>query len=305
MEEFSLLGVSFACGSREELRKKAETLMRETRAAKSEAEMSKARKGRGACVVKELFPRPGLATEGVSQTAENDAKTSARDGAPYIVTPNAEITYRAYRNPGFSRLLAGAAMRLPDGVGVTLGARLFGGRLSRYPGIELAEELLAAAPPEGLRLFLLGGRPGVAMRAGASLSRRYPHIRIVGARHGYFPPEEEGRVWEEICTARPDLLFVCLGSPRQERWMAARPLPAPAIGLGGALDVWAGDLRRAPRLLRRAGLEWLWRLLSEPRRWRRTAALPRFLLALLRARLSLFAQNATKRRHTARKKRQM
>ncbi len=272
MKRFSLLGVEFSRAEGEELFSRA--------AALAEA----ARRARG---IEDIAPY------GIS-------------GGGYIVTPNAEITYRASRDPAFCNILNRAALVLPDGVGVTTAARLFGVRLCRFPGIDFAEGLLAAAPPEGYRLFLLGGREGVAARAAVLLSHRYPRVKVVGVHHGYFANgEEAAAAAAEIAAASPDLLFVCLGSPRQEEWMAAHPLPCLALGLGGALDVWSGDVRRAPRLFRRLGLEWLFRLLSDPRRWRRALALPLFLGAVLRARLSLFSQTARKSRPRAKKNRQM
>lgn len=215
--------------------------------------------------------------EGALSRAE--ALMAAGEGAR-IYTPNAEIALRAARYPAFSDLLARADLLLPDGVGVTAAARWSGAHLSRIAGIDFAEALLARAP-RGCRLYLLGGAEGVAERAGRALSLRYPQVEIVGARHGYFSPDEERGVAEEILAAAPDLLFVCLGSPKQEEWIERHRVRALAIGLGGALDVWAGDVRRAPLPLRRAGLEWAYRLLREPRRLRRAGALPLFLLRVL------------------------
>ena len=268
MKAFSLLGVRFSHAKREELLSRAAACVEAMRAARS-------------------------STEG-----------GRISGGGYIVTPNAEITYRASRDPAFCIILNRATLVLPDGVGVTAAARLFGVRLCRFPGIDFAEALLAAAPPEGYRVFLLGARDGVAKRAAAALARRYPSVQIVGVHHGYFRAEEDAAVRAQIAAAAPDILFVCLGSPRQEEWMAAHPLPCIAIGLGGALDVWSGSVRRAPRLFRQLGLEWLFRLLSEPRRWRRVLLLPRFLGAVLHARF-FSSQTDLKSRPLSSKNRQM
>ena len=280
MERFSLLGVRFSCGTREEL------------LADAADRIKKARKARG------------IGTAEEAARGEKAVRNRGR-GGEYIVTPNAEITYRAARDADFCGILNRAATVLPDGVGVTAAARLFGVRLCRFPGIEFAEHLLAAAPPEGYRLFLLGGRAGVAERAAATLEERFLRVRVVGVHHGYFKDAEDAAVTAAITAAEPDLLFVCLGSPRQEKWMAVHPLPCLALGLGGALDVWSGRVRRAPRLLRRMGLEWLFRLLSEPKRWRRAPALFLFMGAVLRKRLSFFSQTARKRRFAPSKNRQM
>ncbi len=268
MKAFSLLGVRFSHAEREELLSRAAACVKAARAARSRTEGGRI------------------------------------SGGGYIVTPNAEITYRASRDPAFCGILNRATLVLPDGVGVTAAARLFGVQLCRFPGIDFAEALLAVAPPEGYRVFLLGARGGVAVRAAAALAGRYPRVQVVGVYHGYFRAEEDTAVRAQIAAAAPDILFVCLGSPRQEEWMAAHPLPCVAIGLGGALDVWSGSVRRAPRLFRRLGLEWLFRLLSEPRRWRRALLLPRFFVAVVHARFFPL-QTDRKKRALHQKNRQM
>lgn len=204
----------------------------------------------------------------------------ARGGCARVYTPNAEIALRAARSVAFSDMLLRAEMLLPDGVGVSLAAKLYGGTLCRIAGIDFAEGLLSSAPRR-YRLFLLGGREGVALRAAAALSARFAQADIVGARHGYFGCEEEGAVLDEIAAARPDVLFVCLGSPKQEEWIERLRPPCLSVGLGGALDVWSGDLPRAPRALRAMGGEWLFRILCEPKRVLRARALPLFALRVL------------------------
>lgn len=198
-----------------------------------------------------------------------------------VYTPNAEMALHAYRSAAFSDLLARADLLLPDGVGVTAAARLAGVRLARIPGIDFAERLLACAPQRGYRLYLLGGAPGVAVRAARVLSIRYPRVTVCGARDGFFSRDEEGAVCDAVAAAKPDILFVCLGSPKQEEFIERHRPPCLAIGLGGALDVWAGDKRRAPTFVRRMGGEWLFRIACEPKRIARAAALPAFALRVL------------------------
>jgi len=138
---------------------------------------------------------------------------------------------------------------------------------------------------EGYSIFLYGAKPGVAERAGVVLANNYLGLRIVGAMDGY---GDDRLVREAILEARPDLLLVCLGAPKQELWMAAHVGQLPVglmIGLGGALDVFAGEVQRAPERWRRLGLEWLYRLCKEPRRARRMLSLPLFLLAVIGQRL--------------------
>jgi len=147
----------------------------------------------------------------------------------------------------------------------------------RLPGIEMGEFLLSIAAKHHLRVFLLGGRPCVALRASERLHILYPGLHTVGTHHGYFEAgsESERTVQNAIRRSAPDLLLVCMGFPRQEafllKYRSTFPTLRIGIGLGGALDVWAGDLRRAPLPFRRCGLEWLWRIVREPKR------IPRFL----------------------------
>ena len=198
-----------------------------------------------------------------------------------IYTPNAEMACRAARSTAFSDLLNSADLLLPDGVGIQLAARMQGVSLPRMPGIDFAEALLQSAPHSGYRLFLLGAAPGVARAAARRLTARYPHITICGIQDGYFAPEMAHAVACTIRQAAPDLLFVCLGSPRQEEWIAMHRPPCPALALGGALDVWSGRVRRAPQPVQRAGMEWLWRTLHQPARIKRLPALVSFSARVL------------------------
>ena len=193
-----------------------------------------------------------------------------------IFTPNAEMAHRATRSPAFSDLLNRADLLLPDGIGITAAARMQGTPLPRLPGIDFAEALLRTAPSNGYRLFLLGARPGVAAKAGKALCRRFPRVTVCGVQDGYFAPEMAHSVAAAIRAAEPNLLFVCLGSPRQEEWIAVHRPPCLALGLGGALDVWSGEVKRAPQIVQKAGMEWLWRTLRQPSRLARLPALAAF-----------------------------
>jgi N-acetylglucosaminyldiphosphoundecaprenol N-acetyl-beta-D-mannosaminyltransferase len=193
---------------------------------------------------------------------------------------NAEMLWRAWHEESFARVLAGAALVTADGVGVLWAARRLGQPpLVQVAGIDLVLALARRGAQEGWRFFLYGGRPGVAEAAAEELRRRYPGVQIVGTAHGYQTPEGEEAVRAAIRSARPQVLLVGLGSPKQEYWIA-RHLPElgvpVAVGIGGSLDVLAGKSRRAPEWVRRRGLEWLYRLVREPRRWRRQSVLPAF-----------------------------
>ncbi|MBR0208195.1 MAG: WecB/TagA/CpsF family glycosyltransferase [Oscillospiraceae bacterium] len=205
-----------------------------------------------------------------------------RRGA-YVVTPNTEIVLKAKNSPALRKAIRGAALSLPDSVGVMIAGRILKAPIeARIPGIDFAAELLSRMAPEGKRVFLLGAKEGVAARAAEALIAAYPGLVIAGTGNGYFDSREEIALVERINAASPDLLLVCLGTPKQELWMhrnAARLRVGLMAGLGGALDVFSGDVPRAPARWRRDGLEWLYRLLREPRRINRAVKLPLIVFA--------------------------
>jgi N-acetylglucosaminyldiphosphoundecaprenol N-acetyl-beta-D-mannosaminyltransferase len=208
--------------------------------------------------------------------------------AALVFTPNPEAVVEARRDHRVRTVLATADLALPDGVGVVWAAARCGRPLpARVPGVDFMQDLLAAAAARRWPVYLLGARPGVAAEAAARARQRYPGLQVAGTAHGYFPAAEEAAVVARIRDSGARLLFVGLGGARQHdflyRHRAALGEVRLAMAVGGSLDVLAGVVRRAPRLVRRLGLEWLWRLLREPRRWRRQLALPRFALAVLAA----------------------
>jgi N-acetylglucosaminyldiphosphoundecaprenol N-acetyl-beta-D-mannosaminyltransferase len=213
----------------------------------------------------------------------------AHGGMHQVVTLNPEYLYRAQTERDLGRILEQAALVTVDGIGLQWALRLSGLRVpERVTGIDLMLHICRRAVFEGWRVFLLGGRPGVAEGAATRLLQDLPGLRIVGAHHGYFSPEEEPAVIAKVKSAAPQLLFVGLGAPRQERWIHANRqtlAPLVAIGVGGSFDVVAGRVKRAPVWMRRLGLEWLGRLLREPWRWRRMLVLPLFALFVIRVRL--------------------
>ena len=207
-----------------------------------------------------------------------------RDGA-YVVTPNAEIILNARNDCALQTALRAAAISLPDGVGAMLAARILGAPIcERIAGIDFAQALLAYLNTQKGSVFLLGARDGVALRAAEALSGRYPSLIVAGAENGFFREEQEEELIAKINAVSPDLLLVCLGTPKQELWMY-RHAPHLKVGLmaglGGALDVFSGDLKRAPKAWRDRGLEWLFRLLQEPGRLRRVLRLPHIILLAL------------------------
>lgn len=207
-----------------------------------------------------------------------DALCRAGEGG-YIVTANPELILRARTEIELRQVVDGAALVLADGVGVLYAADILGTPLpERVSGSDLVPALLPKMAERGASLFLYGGKPGVAERAAAALKALYPGLRIAGTENGYI--SDETALLERIQEAKPELLLVALGAPRQERWMAEhRALPCLMIGVGGLLDVFARDIPRAPIGWQKAGLEWLYRLYKEPRRLPRMVKLP-WVLAL-------------------------
>ncbi len=198
-----------------------------------------------------------------------------------VVTPNPEFVVLARHHAAFRDALWQSALAIPDGGGLLLAARLLGLRLrQQVRGTDLAYRLIDHARREDWRVFLLGAGPGVAPAAAACLRSRYPGVSIVGTFGGNAAPAGDADTRAAVSAAgRVDLLLVAYGAPRQELWMQ-RNLPAldvgVAMGVGGVLDYMAGRVRRAPPLVRNAGLEWLFRLARQPWRWRRQAALIAF-----------------------------
>lgn len=218
--------------------------------------------------------------------AEERADALLRSGAGgYIVTANPEIVLRCREDAAYAAAVNGAKLVLADGVGDLCAARILGTPLpGRVAGADLVPRLLARLAERGGSVFLYGARPGVAERAGESLQSAYPGLRIAGTENGYI--SDETALLEALEREKPDLLLLGLGAPRQELWMAEnrQRTPAVMIGVGGLLDVFAGDIPRAPKAWQRLGLEWLYRLLREPRRFKRVIRLPKILLLALRER---------------------
>ncbi|MHB1345019.1 MAG: WecB/TagA/CpsF family glycosyltransferase, partial [Thermoleophilia bacterium] len=197
------------------------------------------------------------------------------------VSFNPELVIRAQREPGVAEALLAADLRYPDGVGVVWAAARRGARgLERVPGIELAEHVLERAAVEGLGVYLLGAAPGVVEEAAEVLRARYPGLRVAGTHHGYFAAEEEADLVTEVRDSGAAILLVALGAPRQELFVyrnRAALGACVALGVGGSFDVWSGRVRRAPGWARALNVEWLYRLVTDPRRLRRQVALPVFV----------------------------
>ncbi|WP_040683447.1 WecB/TagA/CpsF family glycosyltransferase [Thermosinus carboxydivorans] len=202
-----------------------------------------------------------------------------------VATANAEMVMMAQSDKELANILRQADLVVPDGAGIVWAARYHGYKMpERVAGFDLAQAILARAATTGYRIFLLGGAPGIAARAKAVAESRYPGVNIVGTYHGFFQAADEAALLADIRARRPDVIFVALGVPKQEKWLwqHRKELSVPvAIGVGGTFDVMAGTVRRAPVWMQRAGLEWLYRLMSQPQRAVRMLALPRFVYRVL------------------------
>ncbi|MDE2481260.1 MAG: WecB/TagA/CpsF family glycosyltransferase [bacterium] len=222
----------------------------------------------------------------------------ARTGAgAQIVTLGTEMVVQAQRDAAFRDVVNGAALSLCDTVGLLAVARRRGADLrGRVTGVELVERLCAGAAREGVRVYLFGGAEGVAADAAAVLETRFPGLQIAGVRNGFFGGDESARIAADIRASDAAIVFVGLGSPRQEFWLAEHLRATgcgAGIGVGGSFDVLSGRVRRAPRVWRRFGLEWLYRLIREPHRWRRQLALPYFVWLITLERLGIAAKKGT------------
>lgn len=213
----------------------------------------------------------------------------AEGKAPFcVVTPNTNMVMNATRSAEFRRTLALADLSTADGVGIVAAARRAGTPLpERVTGIDTGYEVMKWCAGKGKRVFFFGGREGVARKAADRLCAAMPGLCVCGTRNGYFEESENARIIAGIRNASPDLLIVCLGSPKQELWVREHFRELSGIGavmtLGGSIDVWAGRARRAPALVRKMRLEWAWRMLCDWRRFRLLPDLWRFERATKRS----------------------
>ncbi|WP_264323030.1 WecB/TagA/CpsF family glycosyltransferase [Romeriopsis navalis] len=216
------------------------------------------------------------------------ARLRNRQGT-HVITLNAEMTMQAIQRPALAETLQQADLVIPDGAGVVLYLRLYGRKVRRCAGVELAEQMIRQAAQQDDRpVFFYGGKPEVLDKATLAWQQRLPKLKVVGAVHGYIPPEEEPRVLEKLAETQPSLILVGLGVPRQELWIAAHRHLCPNaiwIGVGGSFDIWSGSKDRAPAWLADNNLEWLYRLYQEPWRWKRMLSLPKFAIKAIVYRL--------------------
>lgn len=209
-----------------------------------------------------------------------------REGTPrQVVTADSSMVVQALGDAHLLDIINQADLVTPDSIGILWACRRSGIHMpERVSGVDLVARLAQVSAQTGLRLYFLGAQPGVAEEAARRLRERYPSVCIVGWHHGYFPPKEDAEVIEQVREARPEVLCVAMGIPKQEKWIARyrEVLGVPvSIGVGGTFDVLSGRVRRAPLWMQRMGMEWLWRVGHNPRKISKVMLLPRFAWMVL------------------------
>ncbi len=205
--------------------------------------------------------------------------TSNRPRSIFAVNP--EKSFSVPKDPLLHKIFKAADMLIPDGIGVVLAARFLHGRkLSRVPGVELMEKICQLSAQTGYRLFIYGAKEEVNKTAVGELRNRYPDLKIVGRSNGYLEEDKMDALIEKINNSEAEILFIALGSPRQEKWYAKYKDKLESVkicqGIGGSLDAITGNVKRAPKFWIDLNLEWLYRLISEPERIKRQKVLPIF-----------------------------
>jgi N-acetylglucosaminyldiphosphoundecaprenol N-acetyl-beta-D-mannosaminyltransferase len=203
----------------------------------------------------------------------------------HLITANPEIVMLSRRDPLLQQIMAEAAMITPDGIGIVLASKWQGKSLQeRVTGYDILQGLLEAGNNKGYSVYLLGADEATSFKAAEAIRRQYPGVRIAGRHHGFFSVQNETQIVSDIQVAKPDILVVAMGAPFSEKWIYKYKdvLQAKiAFGVGGSLDIMAGKVKRAPGMWQKLHVEWLYRLLSQPTRWRRQLVLPKFVLSVL------------------------
>ncbi len=208
-----------------------------------------------------------------------------------IATPNSEIVVNATKSQKLLDILSGADLIIPDGIGLVYASKIMGQPLSeRVTGIDFLEKIIIYLSETHRSIYFLGSKPAqgaekaVAEQAAEKIRQKYPKLKVAGTHHGYFKEGDEPEIVEKINASGADFLCVALGSPKQEAFVEKyrdQLKPKAAIGVGGSLDVWAGTLKRAPEFYQKHGLEWLYRFVQEPSRYKRMGALPVFMAKVM------------------------
>jgi len=207
-------------------------------------------------------------------------------GCSLIVTPNSEIVVNASRDAELKSLIESAELIIPDGIGLVYASKILKNPLhERVTGIDFLSAILEYLQANGKSAYFLGSKPGVAELAASNMKLKYPDLKIAGTHHGYFKADDEKELVRSINESGAEFLCAAMGSPRQEKFIydhiGELSNVRAAMGVGGSLDVWAGTLKRAPEFYQKHGLEWLYRLLQEPSRYKRMLKLPVFMIKVM------------------------
>lgn len=209
------------------------------------------------------------------------------DKVNQVVTINPEMFTIARQDEEFSEILKSAEMVTPDGVGVKIGLQIMGEKVPRIAGVEFSRRMIDEAAKANLPVALIGAKPEIIEKAVSNLKSEVADLNIVYYHDGYFNNTDE--IMNNLKNASPRLILVALGVPKQEKFIyeAKRCLnPALMIGVGGSFDVWSGVVKRAPKIYQKLGLEWLYRTIKQPERFKRIfPALPLFILRVLSYRI--------------------
>ena len=224
---------------------------------------------------------------GMQEAVKKVSELLKKDSPSAVFTPNSEIIYMARNDKEFKNILNSGSLNTADGIGVVYASKILKEPVSeRVPGFDLAVNLLPLMNENKLKLFLFGGKEGIAKKASENILSKYPDINICGMENGYFDNSED--IIKKINEQNPDFVFVCLGAPKQEKWIYENINKLKCkilMGIGGSLDVFAGEAKRAPQFFISLNIEWLYRLIKNPSRIGRMMALPKFAFAVIKERV--------------------
>lgn len=216
----------------------------------------------------------GIITENLIKESNKSCKM--------IFAPNVEFIMYAQKDKEFFDILKQSSLSTPDSIGVIIGAKLQKKSFpERIPGQSYFRKIIELSNEKGYSIYLLGGEPGIAEKTKENLEKIFPNVNIIGYHHGYFDENEEKEVISEINELKPNVLFVALGAPKQEKWIYKHRNELKvdvATGQGGTYDYEAGKIKRAPVWIQKMGMEWFWRLCREPKRIKRQLVLPIYLI---------------------------
>ncbi len=206
-----------------------------------------------------------------------------------IFTPNPEVIMAADKDKAFRNILNEADLVIPDGIGVILASKILKKEIpERVAGCDLIQQIFSRIKNTEKTVYFFGAAPGIAERAAKNMQNTHENLKVIGTRHGFFNKEEEPKIVEKINALAPDILLVGLGVPKQEKWLCRyrnKLNVKVCIGVGGSFDVLSGNIKRAPNSFQKLGLEWLYRLIQQPKRWVRMLQLPLFMLKIFKVRI--------------------